>query len=98
MAFARALGYDEVKKLRAESQESRAGGMNSPSGSGLSAIGTRLSCYNRPMAYAVAILLISALTTVGLLALWAATSTAHWFWRTMGFLAAISPVLLIPAY
>jgi hypothetical protein len=50
------------------------------------------------MAYAVAILLISALTTVGLLALWAATSTAHWFWRTMGFLAAISPVLLIPAY
>jgi hypothetical protein len=50
------------------------------------------------MAYAVAILLISALTTVGLLALWAATSTAHWFWRTMGFLAMISPVLLIPAY
>jgi hypothetical protein len=50
------------------------------------------------MAYVVAILLISALTTVGLLALWAATSTVHWFWRTMGFLAAISPVLLIPAY
>jgi hypothetical protein len=50
------------------------------------------------MAYAVAILLVSALTTVGLLTLWAATSTAHWFWRTMGFLAAISSVLAIPAY
>lgn len=50
------------------------------------------------MAYAVAILLTSALTTVGLLALWAATSRAHWFWRTMLFLAAIAPLLLIPAY
>jgi hypothetical protein len=50
------------------------------------------------MAYAVAILLVSALTTVGLLALWAATSRATWFWRTMGCLAAIAPVLLIPAY
>ena len=50
------------------------------------------------MAYAVAVLLVSSLTSVGLFAIWAAASHAHWFWRTMGFLAAISLPLLIPAY
>lgn len=50
------------------------------------------------MVYAVAILLISALTTVGLIAVWAATSPGNWFWRTMAFLGAMSPLLLIPAY
>ena len=55
-------------------------------------------CYNRPMVYAVAILLISALTTVGLIATWAATSPGNWFWRTMAFLGAMSPLFLIPAY
>ena len=50
------------------------------------------------MVYAVAILLISALTTVGLIATWAATSPGNWFWRTMAFLGAMSPLLLIPAY
>ncbi len=50
------------------------------------------------MVYAVAILLVSLLTSVGLLAIWAATSRAHWFWRTMLFLAALTPLLLIPAY
>jgi hypothetical protein len=50
------------------------------------------------MVYAVAIILISALTTVGLIAVWAATSLGNWFWRTMAFLGAMSPLLLIPAY
>jgi hypothetical protein len=50
------------------------------------------------MVYAVAVLLISVLTTVGLLAVWAATSPGNWFWRTMAFLGAMSPLLLIPAY
>jgi hypothetical protein len=55
-------------------------------------------CYNRPMVYAVAILLVSSLTSVGLLAIWAAASRSHWFWRTMLLLGALAPLLLIPAY
>jgi hypothetical protein len=50
------------------------------------------------MVYAVAILLISALTTVSLFAVWAATSPGNWFWRTMALLGAMSPLLLIGAY
>jgi hypothetical protein len=44
------------------------------------------------------ILLISTLTTNGLLALWAATSPRHWFLRTAVYLACLSPLLLVPAY
>jgi len=47
---------------------------------------------------ALAILLISALTTNGLLALWAATSPRHWFLRTTLYFACLSPLLLVPAY
>lgn len=47
---------------------------------------------------ALAILLISALTTNGLLALWAATSRRRWFLRTAVYLACIAPLLFIPAY
>ncbi len=43
-------------------------------------------------------LLVTAFTCVGLLALWAATSKRHWFLRTSLWLAAISAVLLVPAY
>ncbi|TWU28317.1 hypothetical protein Pla144_16040 [Bythopirellula polymerisocia] len=50
------------------------------------------------MVYALALLLFSSLTCVGLLAIWAATSPHHWFWRTMLFLGVMSLVLLIPAY
>jgi len=46
----------------------------------------------------LAILLISALTTNGLLALWAATSHRNWFLRTALYLAYLSPLLLVPAY
>jgi hypothetical protein len=52
----------------------------------------------QPMDIAIAVLLISALTTTGLLALWAATSHRHWFLRTAAFLAVLSPLLLVPAY
>jgi hypothetical protein len=52
----------------------------------------------QPMETAIAVLLVSALTTTGLLALWAATSRRHWFLRTAAFLAALSPLLLVPAY
>ncbi len=50
------------------------------------------------MEFTLAILLISALTTNGLLALWAATSRRHWFMRTALYLACLSPLLLVPAY
>src|SRR5687767_7422802 len=55
-------------------------------------------CTMQPMEIAIAVLLISALTTTGLLALWAATSRRHWFLRTAAFLAMLSPLLLVPAY
>jgi hypothetical protein len=50
------------------------------------------------MEFALAILMISALTTNGLLALWAATSRRHWFLRTAVYLACLSPLLPVPAY
>lgn len=50
------------------------------------------------MVYALALLLFSSLTCVGLLAIWAATAPQHWFLRTILFLGVISLVLLIPAY
>lgn len=50
------------------------------------------------METALAILLISTLTTNGLLALWAATSRRHWFLRTAIYLACLAPLLLVPAY
>jgi hypothetical protein len=48
--------------------------------------------------FLVATLLTSTLVTAGLLALWASTNSGHWFLRTAAFLAAIGPLLLIPAY
>ncbi|TWT85844.1 hypothetical protein Pla123a_06510 [Posidoniimonas polymericola] len=50
------------------------------------------------MVFAPALLLFTTLTSVGLIAAWAATSTRHWFVRTMAFLAVASLPLLIPAY
>ena len=51
-----------------------------------------------PMTIAVAGLLVSALSTTGLLALWAANSRRHWFVRTAAFLGVLSPLLLVPAF
>ncbi|TWT31032.1 hypothetical protein KOR34_44060 [Posidoniimonas corsicana] len=45
-----------------------------------------------------ALLLFTTLTSVGLLAAWAATSRRHWFVRTLLFLCIASLPLLIPAY
>lgn len=42
--------------------------------------------------------LVASFTSIGLLALWAATSPRHWFFRAAGLLAAISPLMLVPAY
>lgn len=50
------------------------------------------------MLFAPALLLFTTLTSVGLIAAWAATSPRHWFVRTMAFLAVASLPLLIPAY
>ncbi len=50
------------------------------------------------MEMALAALLVSSLTCVGLLALWAATSSRHWFLRTAIFVGTLSLLLLIPAY
>jgi hypothetical protein len=52
----------------------------------------------QPMTTAVAVLLTSVLTTTGLLALATANVRGHWFLRTIAFLAALSPLLAIPAY
>ncbi len=49
------------------------------------------------MELALAVLLVSSHTCVGLLALWAATSTRHWFVRTAVYLGVLSLLLLIPA-
>jgi len=46
----------------------------------------------------VGALLVTSFTTVGLIALWAATSRWHWFLRIAVVLALISPILLVPAY
>lgn len=50
------------------------------------------------MEIALAVLLVSCFTSVGLLAIWAATSERHWFLRCGLFLATLSLALLIPAY
>jgi hypothetical protein len=46
----------------------------------------------------LAVLLVTSFTCNGLLALWAATSTRHWFVRTATLLGALSPLLLVRAY
>jgi len=43
-------------------------------------------------------LLVTSFTCVGLVALWAATSPRHWFIRTAVVLAALAPLLAVPAY
>ena len=50
------------------------------------------------MEFALAVLLVSSLTCVGLLALWAATSGEHWFVRTAVFAGVLSLLLLVPAF
>ncbi len=49
------------------------------------------------MAYGLALLLTSTLTLVGMLAIWLATLRGSWIWRSLYFLVALSPLLLIPA-
>jgi hypothetical protein len=51
-----------------------------------------------PFAPILTLLLITSFTTVGILALWAATSSRPWFWRTLAYLAVLSPLLTVPAY
>jgi hypothetical protein len=43
-------------------------------------------------------LLVTTFTSVGLVALWAATSPRHWFIRTAAAFAVLSPLLFVPAY
>lgn len=50
------------------------------------------------MELALAVLLVSCFTSVGLLAIWAATSERHWFLRYGAFFAVVAISLLIPAY
>ena len=44
-----------------------------------------------------AALLVTSITCVGLLALWAATSPRHWFLRLLVVVSSLSPLLAIPA-
>ena len=46
----------------------------------------------------VASLLVTSFTSVGLLAMWAAVSSRHWFLRTVVVMAALFPLLLVPMY
>jgi hypothetical protein len=46
----------------------------------------------------LATLLVTTFTSVGMLALWIATSPRHWFIRTAAAFALLSPLLLTPAY
>ena len=50
------------------------------------------------MLQAIALLLVTSLTLVGLLAAWVATTSRHWFWRAGVFVAVLGLLLLIPAY
>lgn len=50
------------------------------------------------MEFALATLLVSSFASVGLLALWTATSRRDWFLRTSVFVGTLSLLLLIPAY
>ncbi|HVT29914.1 MAG TPA: hypothetical protein VHE81_17990 [Lacipirellulaceae bacterium] len=45
----------------------------------------------------LAVLLVTSFTSVGLLALWTATSSRHWFVRTAIVIACLSPLLIVPA-
>lgn len=47
---------------------------------------------------AAATLLLTSLSLTGLISLWAARSPIHWFFRAAVFVAAMSMLLLIPAY
>src|SRR3990172_11016653 len=44
------------------------------------------------------ILLVTSFTSVGLIALWAATSPRHWFLRIAALVAFLAPLLMIRAY
>jgi hypothetical protein len=46
----------------------------------------------------LAVLLVTSFTCVGLVALWAATSPRHWFFRAAALVAAHLPLALVPAY
>ena len=51
-----------------------------------------------PSQIVLSVLFITSFTMVGLVALWAAGSPGHWFLRAAGFLAALMPLLVVPAY
>jgi hypothetical protein len=46
----------------------------------------------------LAILLVMSFTCIGSIALWAATSSRHWFARTAVVLGILAPLLLVPAH
>ena len=51
-----------------------------------------------PLSLVFGVVLVTSYTSMGLLALWAATSRWHWLLRTIVVLAVLAPLLLIPAY
>ena len=46
----------------------------------------------------IVLLIVTSVTTVGILSIWAALSPRHWFLRTAVFLAALAPLAFVPAY
>lgn len=51
-----------------------------------------------PLSLLFGVVLVTSYTSMGLLALWAATSRWHWLLRSAVVLAVLAPLLLIPAY
>lgn len=51
-----------------------------------------------PLSLLFGVVLVTSYTSMGLLALWAATSRRHWLLRSTVVLVVLAPLLLIPAY
>src|SRR5690349_7129222 len=54
--------------------------------------------FGTPHFHAVCLVLVSAAAIEALIAIWAATSRVHWFWRAVAVWAAITVLLPIRAY
>src|SRR5262245_37057650 len=57
-----------------------------------------ISIFGSIQFHALCLVLISTAATQALIAIWAATSRLHWFWRALAVWAAITALLPIRAY
>jgi hypothetical protein len=57
-----------------------------------------LSLLGTPHFHALCLILVSTAAIESLIAIWAATSPRHWFWRALAVLAGVAVLLPIRAY